>query len=416
MMLSRTKKSKVMYLGSWKLKATRPRLPAGVEYLQEVQQLKVLGLTLSPSFHTTLKLTWQERIAKFKTACILWSSRSLPTLHQRATAINTYMTNKLSYHASVLPLPKKYQLQLETQVRRFLFRGMIIMGKLKLEELAHPVSEGGIGLVNIQRKCSSLYIKQVMRMLSRRQSGWRHLSYWLHSHLASFTFHERPRALTLPPHQHRYIGDMLHWCAERKSEQELMVMSSKNIYSMVCEDLPEPRLIARNPGVDIPGLVWPRLATATLGVEARFVMFTTVNEVLRNREYMFRVWGNGDPNCDHNPDLTGECAGVPQTIPHLLQTCGRVAGAWEWLLSYMFSHLLLPGSVTEAEFLSMQYNVPKDREDEVTWLLGSYLEYVAREVLQLGRVVGAGELRASLQLKLTTHHMKKLRNLHLPGL
>ena len=96
-----------MYLGSWKLKATRPRLPAGVEYLQEVQQLKVLGLTLSPSFHTTLKLTWQERIAKFKTACILWSSRSLPTLHQRATAINTYMTNKLSYHASVLPLPKK---------------------------------------------------------------------------------------------------------------------------------------------------------------------------------------------------------------------------------------------------------------------------------------------------------------------
>ena len=48
MMLSRTEKSKEMFLGSWKWRATRPRLPVWVEYLQEVKQLKVLGLTIIP--------------------------------------------------------------------------------------------------------------------------------------------------------------------------------------------------------------------------------------------------------------------------------------------------------------------------------------------------------------------------------
>ena len=99
MMLSRTSKSKVMYLGSWKWRATRPRLPVGVEYLQEVKQLKVLGLTLSPCFKTTLRLTWEERISKLRTQCIQWSTRSLPTLHQRVQVINMYLATKIYYHA-----------------------------------------------------------------------------------------------------------------------------------------------------------------------------------------------------------------------------------------------------------------------------------------------------------------------------
>ena len=44
--------------------------------------------------------------------------------------------------------------------------------------------------------------------------------------------------------------------------------------------------------------------------------FCLVNRLLRNKEYMCRVWDRGDAMCAHNPDETGECAGVEQTVVH----------------------------------------------------------------------------------------------------
>ena len=416
MMLSRSSKSKVMFLGSWKWLVRRPQLPVGVEYLQEVKQLKVLGLTISPNFNKTLQLTWEERISKLKTQCILWSTRSLPTLHQRAQVIGIYLASKIYYHAQVLPLPTKYQMELERQIRRFLYRGKIVMGRLKLEELSQPVSGGGVGLVDLERKCASLYLRQVFRMLSRQESGWLHISYWLQYHLPGFSLRDRPRALTQPPSQHRYMLTKLVSASQGKTENELKGMMTKELYTMLCQDLPEPRLVTRSPELDVRGLVWPRLATTILGVEARFNMFCIVNEILRNREYMFRVWGTGDPSCDRDPDPTGECAGVDQTIPHLLQTCGRVAGAWSWLRRFLFLHLLPPESVSDEELLGLKYPKAGNRDDEVTWLVGSYVEYVVREAVTKGRVVEAEELKAYLGQKLVTHGMRRLKPLCIPGL
>ena len=52
----------------------------------------------------------------------------------------------------------------------------------------------------------------------------------------------------------------------------------------------------------------------------------------------------------------------------------------------------------------------------MTWLLGSYMEYVVRETVELGRRVGAPELRAHLRQKFETHTMKRLSPLNLPGI
>jgi hypothetical protein len=207
----------------------------------------------------------------------------------------------------------------------------------------------------------------------------------------------------------------LKFASEEKTEQEIKDLPAKELYAMLCEDLQAPRLVTRSPGVDVAGLVWPRLTTTTLGVEARFTMFAIVNEVLRNREHMHRVWGVRDPTCDRDPDPTGECAGVSQTILHLLQTCGRVAEAWQWLHNFLFSHLLPPNSARDADFLGLSYE-KAEREDEVTWLVGSYMLYVTREAVGQGRMVRAEELRGHLRQKLVTHNMRRLRPLNIFGL
>ena len=82
----------------------------------------------------------------------------------------------------MLPLPTKYAKQLEQQVRRFLFHGKIAMGKLRLDELAHPV----MGLVDVRRKCEALFY-----------------------HLPNYTLQNGPRCLQMPPLYHRNMMEKL---------------------------------------------------------------------------------------------------------------------------------------------------------------------------------------------------------------
>jgi hypothetical protein len=45
---------------------------------------------------------------------------------------------------------------------------------------------------------------------------------------------------------------------------------------------------------------------------------TSYHLTVRPDAYKFRVWDRGDPSCQHNPDLTGQCPGVVQSNSHLL--------------------------------------------------------------------------------------------------
>ena len=103
--------------------------------------------------------------------------------------------------------------------------------------------------------------------------------------------------------------------------------------------------------------------------------------------------------CDHNPDETGECAGVEQTVVHLYKTCGRVSEAWSWLFGFIMAGVLgkPPGSVTEEELLKMTFEASHYFEKEVTWLLGNYYDYINKEAIGKDRVVKAAELQAVLR-------------------
>ena len=61
--------------------------------------------------------------------------------------------------------------------------------------------------------------------------------------------------------------------------------------------------------------------------------------------------------------------------------------------SFIFLQLLPPDSASDEELLGLSYE-SGGKEDEVTWLLGSYMEYVIREAVELGsRVKSAPEAK-----------------------
>ena len=246
-----------------------------------------------------------------------------------------------------------------------------------------------------------MYYFGINRMLRRKGKGYKHISYWLRSSMANqITLHEDgPRATQLPSGLHLQMKHCIVERLERGYEAQLLSSTSKMIYQSLSEDLPPPRLAQEAPDEEEVKRVFRRLSSKVLNVHHRHAIFCLVNKLVKNKEHMSRVWDRGDAMCDHDPDETGECAGVEQTVAHLYQTCGRVSDAWSWLLSYITAGVLgvPPGSVTEEELLTMTFDVSHYFEKEVTWLLGNYYEYINKEAIAKDRVVKASELQAVLR-------------------
>ena len=210
---------------------------------------------------------------------------------------------------------------------------------------------------------------------------------------------------------HSVLRDLLEERVAGSSEEELLQQSPKILYSILAETLPKPRLVARCSEAEVKR-VFSRMASAGLPVSARHTLFCLVNEITRNNEHMYRVWGRGEPTCQHNPDITGECAGENETLTHIFQTCGRVSQAWNWLLSTVLLSLMPPGSATEAELLNLRYETPRQAEHEVIWILGQYYNYVREEAVGKDRTVGAQEMRQVLKMKKEAYSLRKLRKLN----
>ena len=252
-------------------------------------------------------------------------------------------------------------------------------------------------------------------MLAGKGPGFRHISYWLSHFLPDFTLYDGPRALTGPPWLYRHMRDLLLKAVGGNTERRLLGMTAKELYAMLAIDLPVPRLEQRSPAT--VELVWPRLATPTLGVQARHTMFCLVNKIFRNKEAMFREWGRGDPTCDFEPDIDDQCSGIDSTPEHIFTRCGRTAEAWEWVRNYIFSTILPPHSATDQQFLSLTYpRQSMSKEDSLIWLLGSFLRLASTEAVDKQRVISVGELRGHLRQELQAYGQKKMKPIFLPRL
>ena len=412
--LSRNQKSKILFLGSWRDPVRRPEMP--VNYLQEKETLKVFGFQVTAEYKTTRDQTWEARLKKLRRVLISWRDRDLPTLQQRIQVVNVYLASTIWYTAQVLPLPASFCKQIDQELGRFIFRGRITMGRLKLEQLCHPVTKGGLGLLNTERKAKALFTTQTSRMLRRKGKGFRHISYWLGSSMANkVTLHQDgPRTAQPASGLHLQMKYCISEGLDRGDEAQFLVSTAKMTYSSLSEDLSMPRLSQEATDEEEVKRVFARLSSKILNVYQRHAIFCLVNNLVRNKEYMCRVWGRGDPMCDHDPDETGECAGVEETVAHLYQTCGRVSEAWNWLLANITTGLgLPPASVSEEEMLKMTFEVSHYFEKEVTWLLGNYYEYINQEAISKDRVVKVAELQAVLRGRRLARRTRQMAPLNL---
>ena len=152
-----------------------------------------------------------------------------------------------------------------------------------LEELFNPTSKGGLGILDVRNKANALFMKQLSRMLTRKEEGsYHHLCYWLGSHLQQRLpdMLDRGPVLQRPPppfHQHTLTlpQEGFQWFGVDPSK--LRDITAKKLYKEYTSDISEPKIPSMFLQVNFPSDVWPRLSYSQLSPGARQSVFNSIH-------------------------------------------------------------------------------------------------------------------------------------------
>ena len=98
-LLSRTKKCKILGLGSWKGREIWP-----LSYIKSVDEIKIFGEFMLGSFNAIMKRNWDVRFDEFRSAVFAWDGRMITSLDQRVMVLKTFALSRIWYLAVLLPI------------------------------------------------------------------------------------------------------------------------------------------------------------------------------------------------------------------------------------------------------------------------------------------------------------------------
>ena len=396
-MLSRSKKSKIMYLGSWKGREDSP-----FAWLKVVEEVKVFGLVLTPKYSSTLRRTWEEVLNGFRKTVYSWSDRGLDSMFKKAEVFLTFAHSKLWYICQVLPLPNTIANKVESMKSSFLFRGK--PERLRIEELYNPASKGGLGLTDIRTKGDALFLKQLARMLIRKEEdAYKHLCYWLGHHLQ----HQLPAMKDTAPvprrpppafHQHALtlLLEGLRWFGLEPGKLEKI--TAKNLYKEYTSHLPAPKITEKFLHVNFPSDVWPRLSYSELTAKPRQAVFDAIHGLTRNRARLHQQGRAGDPWCQLCPRMIPLQPAVSD-LEHIFCSCVMVKEAWQYVRDLVFQHQQDRQGNSDTNLVRFLF-LGGNLDAEVVWLMATYKEMVQEVCLARGAKLLPRALKGRLSERL----------------
>jgi hypothetical protein len=317
--LNRNCKTSILGLGSW---AGRQDWP--LPWLRAAPSVKAFGVVFTPTHQETVVASWERVIAGIEKVLNMWQARRLPTLRQKAQALEVYGLSKAWYLAQILPLPKRLASRLQKAAGDFLWRGRL--ERLAYDELHVPLSEGGLKLSAIAERAQSLLAKQACHRLAAGGKQSQHIAYWVGLRLR----HALP-ALAAGPHAEAipaFFKDLCTLLLEvfrlpSVSVSSLGEATAAGIYADLVSTPPPPKVEGRIP--DLPwSLIWSRLSLKALPASAVDVGFSALHNILplQVRRHRFNIVPT--PACPR-------CQAPVEDVVHFFTGCPRVAEAWEFL-------------------------------------------------------------------------------------
>ena len=131
--------------------------------LKWVSKMKILGVWFSNGTLCVDPENWLPRLAKLETNLNLWKSCSLSSVG-KTLVINLLGASKFWFLATILPVPEWVVHKFKKLVFRFLWTSKV--ETISRNTLCLPVSEGGLGLIDIISKSRALKVSSIVDTIS----------------------------------------------------------------------------------------------------------------------------------------------------------------------------------------------------------------------------------------------------------
>ena len=420
--LNRSEKTKLMGLGE---NVGRKSWP--LDWVKVETSLKVFGIRLYPTYKETLDSNWQEAHRDMTKCLTAWNTRVLNSVFQRVDVLNIFALPKLFYKAEALPLPWYWAKEFEKLIYAFIKMGKMEM--MALQEMCNPIKKGGLGLTCIRSKADSLFLKQMLRMFQEPGSlHYKYIQYFAGRKLRVADLGNMAPCHTITPYyekmvelyQEAVVMELVHYCCVNKDcEHNMIKTTAKEIYAANTETFPPPRveynILYRNVSGMMWERIWARVDSDMLDPSAREVVWRAINNLLPTRERHHRLGLRELPADDGTiarqvqDTICKRCnLRTKDDVTHMFTECGLVREAWCWVRGKVLK--LLPDDMSDLSNLELVHMMfPKEQfENELVWLVGTYMGWVYEEAVVRGRVLKDGHVRGFMRYKYYESLSKKM--------
>ena len=345
-------KTKLLGLGTWSLDSSSPglvaqpvRAPSGnpgvhgsipskcntlhttrtwpYEWITQVPDLKILGITFSHNIPSTIKLNWHQQSLIIQNILIKNTHRHF-TFYGRVLFIKQHVLSQLIHIAHVLPCNKTQALLIKQKFNKFLFSKR--REHPPLEVLIRPRNQGGLGAILPFQFFQSLFTRQIFKSLIHPEALERLAAvYWLGPHLKNLLPKIILPATNPNNSSHAYFTKSLLTITKLLKSGIITPTSSANhraIYSHLISDICQPgRTEKAKPDLDWQS-IW-RWVAKLKGKVGELIWDFNHNQLpTMLRLKSLHLSANGEcPLCNSGPE----------TDDHLMLTCPEKSNIILWL-------------------------------------------------------------------------------------
>lgn len=278
------------------------------EWLQIQDKVKILGIVFTEDFKTTVDINWDMVLKGFQ-KCLWANNNRCLNLIQKVILINTYVSSKLWYAASVIPLTNKHSGKFISRIGSFLWYGQP-WTRIAFETLILPKQRGGLNLHSPPIKAKALLVNRIMHNAPDLPFLW------------SFVEHNaNPPFVSSIPRRYDHIRTVVRETAFLPDEITRNP-SSSNIYHFYIQRMKETKIVQESPNRN-----WKRIFNYVhskhLTSHQRSIWYMVIHRKILTNELLHHRGRRADPSCD-------SCAGQMDTLEHRLFGCGVTRQIWNY--------------------------------------------------------------------------------------
>ena len=328
-------KTEIMYLGRWRDKTDNHL------NIKVVKEMDMFGITFGNE-----SKSWEKIMSKIKRDINFYSKRKLSYIG-KAKLVNTLILPKVWYLATIFPPPAGILNDLEKIVYRFIWGQK--QDKVRRETMTLPVSEGGVGLINVKCKYLSLFLNQMMKVFNNINTPWVHFGHqFLGLLLRKYTNYNfdnctHPHTIFINNPFYNEIKNALKLLERTHPNFDITAdLNSKKFYKLLLKSA-NIRLVCayRSPNIDFK-TIFNNLENSAIDYLAFNTTFLQTHGVLPVAYNLHRWRINSSPFCTN-------CYHCNETAEHLFLHCAMNHLCKHWLLNLIFK--TYDYSLTNEDFL-----------------------------------------------------------------